>query len=671
MSLDKRICRNYADERFPIRKSHGLLHLERTTHIIRVKFKNISGKRVMLLFLCPVAWVEDGMLKPQFVVYQTMDSYITLEHCDNGKTKWRQAQTDGLSGCYHSFLNRCAFYSHREEQMVVRFCKNGRSNGLYALLWLQRTLFFNRCEQQKVSRNRKIRAKMAAVKPLPEKTLKKWAHWEVLPAHIIYNYQKGKKQQQGFCTHCQKEVTLDSPRHAKDCVCPSCGYIATARAAGRKAHIEDRTTIQCLQKHGEEVLVRICKVFARYRDPRNPEISIWENARLFLSAKDKRMQDESYYYSYEGKKLTPWTKGARPVYNRYFYNYEADTSGHVYTKNLNKELKGTPWQYSQLGDYYLSDRTQMCIRPFFREYVRHPVLEYLIKLRLYALTTYVVYGDDGDGIFRCPINLEGKNIKDVLGVDKQYLPMMQEMDMNRRALRLLQQLVKDGIRPSNDLMLWCQHNKILDKKDICTCLRHMTPNRMMWYLAEQCNAAPEVFTKESYYGLTREKRAFDLYKDYIRFCAELGYDMKDEFILFPRHLKDAHDRAAEMFDKRKAQIYNEKIAAQYEALVSRYQMSQAGLTVIPPKSAAEIVEEGQKLHHCVGGYVSRVAKAECTILFLRREEQPEEPYYTMELRDGEVKQLRGDNNCDPTPAVAAYMTLWKQEKLLPAAQKAA
>ena len=126
-----------------------------------------------------------------------------------------------------------------------------------------------------------------------------------------------------------------------------------------------------------------------------------------------------------------------------------------------------------------------------------------------------------------------------------------------------------------------------------------------------------------------------------------------------------------MFDKRKTQIYNEKIAAQYEALVSQYQMSQAGLTVIPPKSAAEIVEEGQKLHHCVGGYVSRVAKKECTILFLRREEQLEEPYYTMELRDGEVKQLRGDDNCDPTPDVAAYLALWKQEKLLPVAQKAA
>lgn len=671
MKLDKRACRKFAEERFPIRKNHGLLHLESITHIIRVKFQNISGQRVMILYLCPVAWLESGKLKPQFVVYQTRRNYMTLEHLEDGKTKWRRAQTDGLSGTYRSFLDRCAFYSHREEETVMRFCKNKKPNGFFALAGFQRTLFYEKCEQQKLARNRKIRTKMATVKPLPEKTLKKWVHWEVLPAHIIYTYQNGKKQQKGFCTHCQKEVTLISPRHARECICPACGYVATARAAGRAGNICDRTTIQYLQKHGDGVLVRICKVSARYKDPRNPEISFWENARLFLSAKDKKMIEESYYYSYEGRKMTPWVKGARPVYNRYFYNYDADTSGHVYTKNLEKELRGTPWQYSQLKDYYLSDRVQMCVRPFFREYLRYPVLEYLIKLRLYALTTYVVYGDSGDGIYRCPINLNGKNLTEVLGVDKQYLPMMQEMDMNRSTLRLLQQFLKEGIHPPQDLMHWCQHNRVLDLEDLRVCLRHMTPNRMIRYLAQQCEAAPKDFTLESYYRTTREKKAFGLYKDYLRFCRDLGYDLTDEFILFPRHLKEAHDRVAEMFDKRKAQIYNEKIAAQYEALVSQYQMSKAGLTVIPPKSAAEIVEEGQKLHHCVGGYVSRVAKKECTILFLRREEQPEEPYYTMELRDGEVKQLRGDDNCDPTPDVTAYVTLWKQEKLLPAAQKAA
>ena len=100
-------------------------------------------------------------------------------------------------------------------------------------------------------------------------------------------------------------------------------------------------------------------------------------------------------------------------------------------------------------------------------------------------------------------------------------------------------------------------------------------------------------------------------------------------------------------------------------------MSEAGLMVIPPKSAEEIVEEGQKLHHCVGGYVSRVAKNECTILFLRKEEHPDIPFYTMEVREGKVKQLRGDGNCDPTPEVKAYFELWKKEKLLPAAQEAA
>ena len=89
--------------------------------------------------------------------------------------------------------------------------------------------------------------------------------------------------------------------------------------------------------------------------------------------------------------------------------------------------------------------------------------------------------------------------------------------------------------------------------------------------------------------------------------------------------------------------------------------------IVPPKTAAEIVEEGHALHHCVGGYVSRVANKECVILFLRKKEEPDKPFYTIEVRDGEVQQIRGYDNCDPPPKVEAYMKMWEQKKLLPAA----
>lgn len=85
----------------------------------------------------------------------------------------------------------------------------------------------------------------------------------------------------------------------------------------------------------------------------------------------------------------------------------------------------------------------------------------------------------------------------------------------------------------------------------------------------------------------------------------------------------------------------------------------------------DIVAEGNALQHCVGGYVSRVAKKECIILFLRHADTPETSFFTIEVRGGVVAQVRGMQNCSPTPEVKSFMDVWEKKVLhrgsLPAA----
>lgn len=261
--------------------------------------------------------------------------------------------------------------------------------------------------------------------------------------------------------------------------------------------------------------------------------------------------------------------------------------------------------------------------------------------------------------------MNGRNICEVLGVGKQYLPLMQEVNISLATLGLMKKLLEKSISVDSRLLLWCQENAISDADDVTRCLKHTSAHKLIRYLQEQ--SRDEQFSARVYYQSTPETLAFHLYKDYIRFCENLSYDLTDDFILFPRHLKEAHDRASEMFSKRKNEIYNQKIAAEYASLLKQYRMSKYGLMIVPPKSADEIVKEGHALHHCVGGYVSRVANKECVILFLRKKEKPDMPFYTIELRDGRVQQIRGENNCDPPPKVESYMKVWEHKKLLPAA----
>ena len=88
-----------------------------------------------------------------------------------------------------------------------------------------------------------------------------------------------------------------------------------------------------------------------------------------------------------------------------------------------------------------------------------------------------------------------------------------------------------------------------------------------------------------------------------------------------------------------------------------------GVKIVYPASLDNIVAEGQDLHHCVGGYVGKVAVKKTMILFLRRCEEAEKPFYTVEVLHGKVEQIRGVGNQAPTPEVAAFMDHWERQVL--------
>ena len=69
------------------------------------------------------------------------------------------------------------------------------------------------------------------------------------------------------------------------------------------------------------------------------------------------------------------------------------------------------------------------------------------------------------------------------------------------------------------------------------------------------------------------------------------------------------------------------------------------------------------MHHCVATYIDRVAKGETCILFIREKERKEEPFYTMEVRNGEVIQCRAKYNGEMTEPVKKLVNIFKTKKL--------
>ena len=137
-----------------------------------------------------------------------------------------------------------------------------------------------------------------------------------------------------------------------------------------------------------------------------------------------------------------------------------------------------------------------------------------------------------------------------------------------------------------------------------------------------------------------------LYKDYIEQCIELGRDMSTDVVTMPKDMFAAHDRTTEMLRT----IRSEKAAIQLaESDAHRRDLEvtdmELGLILRLPYDTEEIVAEGEKLSHRVGGYADRHAAGKLAILFLRTVGHPGTPYYTMEVSNElQIVQCRGYRN---------------------------
>lgn len=76
---------------------------------------------------------------------------------------------------------------------------------------------------------------------------------------------------------------------------------------------------------------------------------------------------------------------------------------------------------------------------------------------------------------------------------------------------------------------------------------------------------------------------------------------------------------------------------------------ESGLQIVMPTCVAELKNEGSVLSHCVASYVDPIINGKENIMFLRRTDMPDDPFYTVEvLEDGEIRQVHCYRNGDLT-----------------------
>lgn len=161
-------------------------------------------------------------------------------------------------------------------------------------------------------------------------------------------------------------------------------------------------------------------------------------------------------------------------------------------------------------------------------------------------------------------------------------------------------------------------------------------------------------------GMIRDDRIFGAAElaDYWRMAKACGWDLANPAVRWPRSLEAAHERARETYrlvaEKRKKQEFRKT----YKAL-QRLEYASGDFLIRPARTLQELKDEGAALNHCVGSYGEQHLSGK-PIFFLRRAEEPDRPFFTLQLDTEKqaVIQNRGRNNCARTPEVEAFEAQW-------------
>lgn len=370
--MNKRVLRKFAIPSSSPNPKNGIFCADQVKYVVRTAIKNIDHQRTLVLYIYAKESVLAGNHTPRWTMFQQKGGYIALCADDKG-TRWQQSMFENLGKDYF-FRDKCSFYSQADERRVTRYCQSEKQKGFDSLCLFQLELLRKKQRENELKKQRKIIERMKPVGALP-RDIKGFMHRETLPHYIFYDYAKGKAPKNAYCTACKHNVSVAEAKHNGEGVCPHCKRKITFKSRGRRGYIVDRSTAQVIQRLGSnEMIIRFVKAYRRYPKSDTPEFHVYENARLFLQWDgSKIIASESYYYGYSRDRITPWHPGDRPVFSRWYYNFEADCCGYLYHRNLDSDLKGTPWQYSALKEYYAGDPTPLYAGQYLQKYLRYPI----------------------------------------------------------------------------------------------------------------------------------------------------------------------------------------------------------------------------------------------------------------------------------------------------------
>lgn len=306
--------------------------------------------------------------------------------------------------------------------------------------------------------------------------------------------------------------------------------------------------------------------------------------------------------------------------------------------------------------------------------LRHPIIEQLIKAGYSEVAKSITIDNTIAANLKRNFGVEKEkkvSLYKLLGVNKEFLKLYEEYlsknkiftrdvaieikrlydrdnisDLSKETLELLfNGIGRDSFTwmlPSSNMGIWYSWGRGAND--------HKFTDEEREFILKLCRTeqkhkgAIRIFmdAKRTYWRISdRNRPGIDLMKfdDY----ADIGR-IHDQLVEIQNREELERQALWDMKEAERLEKINKKFKEMQDERRERFEYEEENFCVRIPKELKDIKTEGMVLGHCVGGYVDRHARGETNILFLRKRNEEDTPFYTIEICGDSVIQIHGSHN---------------------------
>lgn len=573
-----------------------------------------------------------GRKEPRFRIFLNKKDNV-LETYDCINEKWSNAKIDNLE-----FQDRQVCYTERPREtateqsvlIVNRYLGTGYRMDIWsAVLEFQQHVRKDSLKKAHKLITDSIDEKMALVPELP----KNWEKWVLNTGFYNFRYLFYRKDRKsGYCECCRKEVVLkQKPVHNEEGICPECGSRILYKSWNKQKNIEDRTEVAIIQKcmDGRNYVVRQFAACKRHCKSKNYVAEMWihEEFRTILN-EHMRAQTSYEYGEFKHTGIMRWCNFGSINHGGYYSFYESRGKAALYHENLKRVLKDSDLKYFPLTEIIKSMPGQRievenvlwelttAIGTLYEKMYKMGLKNFVKDRLLYSNRQLTKTNRD---------RMEGKPWE-AIGITKETMKQAVRLDISDRGMRILQQLAWRNVTLTDEQLCWI--DRYIGPHAVLRYFGVHTPHRMIRYMKENLKVEKD----------GENSRELHLWTDYMDMAVELQDDLTDEQLFFPQNVERAHDEESRILEEKKDRIAaaekkeKDKIMKKNAKDIREiFDYSDDDFMIKVPTCWLDLKHEGNAQHNCVATYFDRAVQGKTIILFIRRKEEPDKSFCTVEI----------------------------------------